>query len=128
MNCYSIEPRDQIFVKRYGFWYFSKNMKKTIGKNISIILSGKYSQKLLDHAKESETGAFNTVSKRNTQETRETTGDFIGNKTADKISDVSRSPPQNSLETVESETENIGFDRERCISAKKCNKLLISRY
>ena len=127
MNCYSIERRDQIFVKRYGIWYFSKSMKKTIGEKISIILSGKYSQKLFDHAKESATDVFKTISKRTTQETREKTGDFIGNKTADKISDVSRSPPQNSLETVESETENIGFDRERCISAKKCNKLLISR-
>ena len=43
MMRYSIQPKDQIFVKGYGFLCFAKNM----GKN----LSGKYSQKLLDHAK-----------------------------------------------------------------------------
>ena len=43
---YSLQPRDQIFVKGYGFFSFAKNM----GKKIIKILSGKYSQKLLDHA------------------------------------------------------------------------------
>ena len=33
-------------------------MGKIIGKNISKNLSGRYSQKLLDHAKQSATGAF----------------------------------------------------------------------
>ena len=40
--------RDRIFVKRYGFLLFAKNM----GKNISKNLSSKYSQNLLDHAKQ----------------------------------------------------------------------------
>ena len=40
---YSIEPRDRIYVKGYGFLSFAKN----IGKNFS----NKYSQKLLDTAK-----------------------------------------------------------------------------
>ena len=31
MMCYSIEPKDQIFLKGYGFLIFAKNM----GKNIS---------------------------------------------------------------------------------------------
>ena len=58
MTRYSVQPRDQIFVKGYGFLSFVKNMCKNIGKNISKSLSGKYSpsvlairQKLLDHAK-----------------------------------------------------------------------------
>ena len=29
---YSVQPRDQIFVKGYGFLLFSKNMGKNIGK------------------------------------------------------------------------------------------------
>ena len=41
-----VQPRDQIFVKGYGFSSFAKN----IGKNTSKNLSSKYSQKLLDHA------------------------------------------------------------------------------
>ena len=36
---YLIEPRDQIFVKGYGFLSFAKNM----GENILKDLSGKYS-------------------------------------------------------------------------------------
>ena len=58
MMTYSVQPRDRIFVKSYGFLSFVKNMGKSIGKNISKNLSGKYSpgmlamhQKLLDHAK-----------------------------------------------------------------------------
>ena len=30
---YSVQPRDQIFVKDYGFLSFAKNMGKNIGKN-----------------------------------------------------------------------------------------------
>ena len=37
---------------------------------------------------------------------------MIGNKIADKITKVSRTLPQNSLETVTNGAENIGFDRE----------------
>ena len=39
-------------------------MTNNIGKNISRNLSGKYSQKLLDHAKQSATDAFKTDSKK----------------------------------------------------------------
>ena len=40
---YSIEPKDRIYVKGYGFLCFAKNMGKS--------LSNKYGQKLLDSAK-----------------------------------------------------------------------------
>ena len=40
---YSIEPRDRIYVKRYGFLSFAKNMGSS--------LSNKYGQKLLGSAK-----------------------------------------------------------------------------
>ena len=51
MTYYSVQPRDQIFVKALGFFSFAENMSKNIGKNISKNWSGKYSQKPLDHAK-----------------------------------------------------------------------------
>ena len=60
---YSVQPRDQIFVKGYGFLSFAKNMGKNIGKNISKNLSGKFSQKPLDRVKQSATGSFKTASK-----------------------------------------------------------------
>ena len=42
----------------------AKNMSKNIGKNIRKNLSGKYSQKLLHHAKKSATDAFTTASEK----------------------------------------------------------------
>ena len=62
MMYYSVQSRNQIIAKNYGFLSFAKNMSKNIGKNISKslsgkysqnLLSGKYSQNLLDHAKQS---------------------------------------------------------------------------
>ena len=58
MMCYTVQPKDRIFVKGYGFLSFDKNMGKNIGKNIIKNLSGKYSQKLLDQAKKSATYAL----------------------------------------------------------------------
>ena len=79
---YSIEPRDRIYIKGYGFLSFTKNM----GKN----LTNKYGQKLLDSAKKSTADAIKTASKREIQKTAEATGDLIGdNKIADKITSVS---------------------------------------
>ena len=47
---YSIEPRDRIYVKGYGFLFFAKNTGKS--------LSNKYGQKRLDSAKKSTTNAI----------------------------------------------------------------------
>ena len=73
---YSIEPRDRIYVKGYGFLSFAKNMGKS--------LSNKYGQKPFDSAKKSTTDAIKTASKRAIQKT----GDLIGNRIADKITSV----------------------------------------
>ena len=75
---YSIEPRDRVYVKGYGFLSLAKN------------LSNKYSQKLIDAAKKSTTDALKTASKRAIQKTAEATGDLIGNKIADKITSISK--------------------------------------
>ena len=42
MANYSVQPRDGIFVKGYGFLPFSENMSRNIGENISKNLSSKY--------------------------------------------------------------------------------------
>ena len=60
MTRYSVQPRDRIFVEGYGYLAFAKDM----GKNKNKILSFKYSQKLLDHAKQSATDALKTSSKK----------------------------------------------------------------
>ena len=85
MTRYSVQPRDRILVKGYGFLSFTKNMTRNIGKNISQTLSSKYSKKLLDHVKQSAADALKTSFKRFIQKTVEATGDLILNKHADKI-------------------------------------------
>ena len=79
---YSIEQRDRIYEKGYGFLSFAKNMGK--------LLSNKYGLKLLDSAKKSTTNTKKTASKRVIQKTAEATDDLIGNKIADKITSVSK--------------------------------------
>ena len=44
MTCFSVQLRDQIFVRDYGFLSFGKHMSKNICKNINKNLNGKYSQ------------------------------------------------------------------------------------
>ena len=59
-----------MFVKAYGFFCYAKSMGKNIGKSISKNVSG-YSQKFLDHAKQSATDAVKTTSKKLIQKTAE---------------------------------------------------------
>ena len=51
MTRYSVQPRDRLAGKGYGFLSFAINVGKNVGKNINKKESSKYSQKLLDHAK-----------------------------------------------------------------------------
>ena len=72
---YSIEPKDRIYEKEYGFLSFTKNM--------GTQLSSKYGQKLVNSAKKSTTDVIKTASKKAIPKTAEATGDLIGNKIAD---------------------------------------------
>ena len=69
-------------------------MGKTIGNN----LSSKYSQKLLDYAKQVATDALKTASRKAIQNKAETTGDLMGNKIVDKITKVSKTLTKDSSE------------------------------
>ena len=83
------------YVKGYGNLSFPKNIDKN--------LSNKYSQKLFDNAKTSgatkvAADAIKTDSKRVIQKTAEAKNDLIGNKTADKITNVSKKYSQINLD------------------------------
>ena len=62
-------------------------------------MSGKYTQKLLDHAKQSAIDTLKTSSKRVIQKRADATYDLIGNKFANKITRVSKNLPQNNSKT-----------------------------
>ena len=113
---YSIEPGDRIYVKRYGFLSFAKNMGKS--------LSNKYSQKLLDSDKKSTTDAIKTASKRAIQKTVEATGNLIGNKIADKITSVSK---KSTKELPNDQTEvdaEKATPKKRSISPEKRQQII----
>ena len=113
---YSIEPRDRIYVKGYGFLSFAKNMGKS--------LSNKYGQKLLDSAKKSTTDAIKTASKRAIQKTAEATGNLIGNKIADKIS-VSKKKPAKELPNDETKEDvEIATPKKRYISPEERKQII----
>ena len=127
---YSVQPRDRIFVKGYGFLSFAKNMAKNIGTNISKNLRGKYGsgmlavrQKLLDHAKKSATDSLKTSSKRVIQKTAEATGDLIGNKNANRIIKASKSSQQNNSETITNEHDKE-IPKERYVSPEKRQEII----
>ena len=96
---YSIEPRDRICVRGYGFLSFAKNMGKS--------LRNKYGQKHLDSAKSSTTDAIKAASKRVIQKTAETTGDLIGNKIGDKITIVSNKKSMKELPNNDETEEDV---------------------
>ena len=107
---YSIEPRDRMYVKGYGFLSFAKNMGKS--------LSNRYSQKHFDSAKKSTTDAINTASKRAIQKTPEATGDLIGNKIVDKITSVSKKKEFPNNDETEEDVE-ITTHKKRYISPEE---------
>ena len=113
---YSIEPRDRIYVKGYGFLSFAKNMG-THATKVAKNLSNKYSQNLLDCAKKSSTDGIKTASKRAIQKTAEATGDLIGNKIADRITKTS----QNISKRDENELE---IPKEGYISPEKRQQII----
>ena len=79
--------------------------------------------KIFDHAKQSATDAFKTTSRRAIQKPAQVVVDLVDNEIANEFRKVSRTWPQNNLET-----ENTGCDKENVKKdlylQKKDNKLL----
>ena len=103
-------------------------MGKKISKNISKNLSSKYvlgmlsmRQKLLDDAKQPASGRIKNSPKRVIQKSLEATGDLIGNKTADKITKVSKYSQQHNSEKARSD-HYIEIPTERYVSPEETEK------
>ena len=105
------------------FYLLLKTWLKMLVKIISKNLSGKYSQKLLDHAKRSTADALEIISKRAIQKTAEATGDLIGSKITDRITKVSKSSQQNNSEAVTNKHDKE-IPKERYISPEERQKFV----
>ena len=73
MTRYSLEPGTKKYVKVYGFLSFGRS------------LSTKYRKQLLDAATKTGLDALKTTSKKVRHKAAEATGEFIGNKIANKF-------------------------------------------
>ena len=109
---YSLEPRDRIYVKGYGFMSFARSM------------SNKYGQKLVDAAKNSPTDAIKIASKRAIQKTAETTEDLVGNKTADKITSVSNKKSNNKNNNNNNDDVELATHKEIYISPEERQQII----
>ena len=105
---YSIEPRNRIYVKGYGFMSFAKSM------------SNKYGKKLVDTAKKSATDAIKTTSKRAMQKTAEATGDLIGNK----IISVSKKKSNNNNNNNDDDDVKLATHKKRYISPEERQQII----
>ena len=113
---FSIEPRDRIYVKEYGFLSFAKNMGKC--------LSNKYGHKLLDSAKKSATDAIKTASKRAIQKTVEASGDLINNKITDKITSFSKKSNNKNNNNNNNEDVELTTHKKRYISPEERQQII----
>ena len=127
---YSIESRDRIYVKGYEFSSFPKSIS-THANKVAKNMSNKYSQKLLDNAKKSTTNAIKTASKTAIQKPAEVAGgDLTRNKTADKITSISKSPKelhsQNAPKELHLKTDEneIEIPKETYISPEKRQQII----
>ena len=107
---YSLEPRDRIYLKGYGFMSFARTM------------SNKYGKKLVNTAKKSATDAVKAASKRAIQKTAEATGDLIGNKIADKITSFSKKKSNN--DNNNNDDVELSTHKKRYISPEERQQII----
>ena len=86
---YLAEPRLRKYVKGYGFLSFARKF------------GDKYGEKLMDAATKIGIDAAKTTSKRVVQKPAEATGDFIGNKIAEKITLIGKPKEKEKTNKVE---------------------------
>ena len=93
----SFQLSDQIFVKGYGFFTFTKYMGRSSGrssgKNIIKTLSSEYSQEL--HVKQSVADALKATLQKAIQKIAEATTDSIRREIVDRITKVLKHFQQN---------------------------------
>ena len=86
-------------------------------------MTGKYSQKRLDHAYQSATDALKTTSKRVIRKAAGVTADLICNKIANKITGLSKDSQQNNSQTVTND-DHKEIPKERYITLEERQKYI----
>ena len=117
---YSVQPRDRIFARGYGFLPFAKSMDKNIGKNISKKTSAvNIAENFLIMLKNPQQMRLKLLQKEQFKKQF----DLIGNKIADRIRKVSKKSQQNNSEKVTNEHDKE-MPKERYISPEKRQEII----
>ena len=87
MTQYSVQPRERVFVKGYGFFSFAKNMGKNISENISKNYIVRNFLIMLNNLPQMR---LKLLQLEQFKKTAKVTGDLIGNKIANKITRASK--------------------------------------
>ena len=126
---YSIEPRERIYVKGYGFMPFARNFGNKYGKKLmnTAIKTGtnfnsKYGKKLKDTAIKTGKDFATIAGKKIVHKSAEATGDLLGNKIADKITTKPSKKSQN--KEIQSDEVNNEIPKEKFISPKERQKVI----
>ena len=96
--------------------FLGKNIDQNISRNLRGMLATR--QKPLEQAKQSAIDALKTTSKRVVQETAETIGDLIGNKTS-----IQKISQQNDSEAVTN--ENLSPEERQKVIDNHCINIIV---
>ena len=111
---YSLEPTYRKYVQGYGFLSVARKFGDKYGKKLmdttAKVGTSKYGKKIIDTTKKQGSEFAKTAGERIVQKCAEGTGDLIGNKTADKITSLSKSKNK---EKETSEEEEIIISPEK---------------
>ena len=98
---YSLEPHYRIYVEGQGFMSFARNIgnkygKKIFDKSIDVgkSMNKKYGKKILDKSMDAGKDFAKLAGKKVLTKSAEATGDLIGNKIADRITEITRNKEQ----------------------------------
>ena len=126
---YSIEPNERRCIKGYGFLSFARNFGNKYGKKLmnTAIKTGtnfnsKCSKKLTDTAIKTGKDFATIAGKKIVHKSAEATGDLIGNKIADKITNASK---KSHNEEIQSNEVNNKIKKKRDIFLQKKDKKLL---
>ena len=117
---YSLEPRYRKYVKGQVFMSFAKNIGNKYGKklfdksmDVGKKYDKKYGNKLLDNSISAGKAFAKIAGKKVLTKSAEATGDMIGNKIADRITESSRNKVKKEDDRIMEETQELIIPPEK---------------
>ena len=117
---YSLEPHYRRYVQGQGFMSFARNIgnkygQKIFDKSLDVgkSVKKKYGKKILDNSLSAGKDFAKIVGKKVLTKSVEATGDLIGNRIADRITESARNKEQKEDDRIMEETQEIIIPLEK---------------